>query len=52
MRFRSFQSLHPNCTPFGRATSHIGKTLYAKTFLIIIRGWSEEMKGEQANEGR
>ena len=27
MRFRSFQSLHPNCTPFGRATSHIGRTL-------------------------
>ena len=25
MRFRSFQSLHPNCTLFGRATSHIGK---------------------------
>jgi hypothetical protein len=25
MRFHSFQSLHPNCTPVGRTTSHIGK---------------------------
>lgn len=35
MGFRSRWSIHPNCSPFGRATSHIRRTLYEMPEPII-----------------